>query len=54
MKEPFPALPAEAHYTEALKFMRARHQAVVIEDRGAAIGILTKHDLVEHVLGGRE
>jgi cystathionine beta-synthase len=54
MKEPFPALPADAHYTEALKFMRAHHQAVVIEDRGAAIGILTKHDLVEHVLGGKE
>jgi cystathionine beta-synthase len=54
MKEPFPALPADAHYTEALKFMRALHQAVVVEDRGAAIGILTKHDLVEHVLGGKE
>jgi cystathionine beta-synthase len=54
MKEPFPALPAEAHYSAALEFMRAHHQAVVIEDRGAAVGILTKHDLVEHVLGGRE
>jgi predicted transcriptional regulator len=34
--------------------MRAYHQAVVVEDHGAAIGILTKHDLVEHVLGGME
>ena len=53
MKEPFPVLPVGTHYNEALKFMRARHQAVLVEDGGETIGILTKHDLVEHVLGGK-
>jgi predicted transcriptional regulator len=51
MKEPFPILPGGAPYNDALKFMRARHQAVLVEDGGETIGILTKHDLVEHVLG---
>jgi len=53
MKEPFPVLKASENYTQALKLMSARHLAVLVEEGGETIGILTKYDLVEHMLTGK-
>jgi cystathionine beta-synthase len=53
MKEPFPVLKASANYTEALRLMSAHHLAVLVEEGGETIGILTKYDLVEHMLTGK-
>jgi len=53
MKEPFPVLKASANYTEALRLMSARHLAVLVEEGVETIGILTKYDLVEHMLTGK-
>jgi cystathionine beta-synthase len=53
MKEPLPVLKASAPYTDALKFVTSQAQAVLVEDGGDVIGILTKHDLVEHMMNGK-
>jgi cystathionine beta-synthase len=53
MKKPFPVLKASAPYTDALRVITTRGQAVLVEDGGEVVGILTKHDLVEHMLAGR-
>ena len=50
MTEPFPILSADAHYAEALKLFAQRHLAVIVKDGDHTVGILTKSDLVDHML----
>ena len=50
MSEPFPQLDAGAHYADALKLFAQRHLAIMVNDGERTVGILTKSDLVDHML----
>lgn len=51
MDQPFPLLDSKADFETALKLFHDRHMAVLVLDGRNTVGILTKSDLVEYILG---
>jgi cystathionine beta-synthase len=52
MGESFPLLSPKAHYADALKLFHQRHMAILVVEGDETLGIITKSDVVEHMLSG--
>jgi cystathionine beta-synthase len=49
LREPFPVLPADDLVQSAVSHLSHHHHAVLIEDAGAVVGIVTRYDVIEYM-----
>ncbi len=49
MKQPFPLVHADELIAQAVGFLTKRQPAVLVEDKGRLIGILTRYDVIEYM-----
>jgi cystathionine beta-synthase len=49
LRDPFPLLPADDLVQAAVAFLSQHHHAVLVEDAGAVVGIVTRYDVIEYM-----
>jgi cystathionine beta-synthase len=49
LREPFPVIPADDLVQAAVSHLSQHHHAVLVEDAGAVVGIVTRYDVIEYM-----
>lgn len=50
MRESLPVIPSEKNIAEARNYLAKQYSAVLVEEKGAIVGIITKSDLLEFIV----
>jgi len=53
MSEPLPVVPSDVAVDEVTRLMRSRTPAVLVQQNGAVVGILTRFDMLQFISGGQ-